>query len=114
MKSKLHRATVTESDLHYEGSVSIDKDLLNKANIIEYEQVNIYNITNGERFTTYALEGKENSGIICINGAAAKKASKGDKVIIVTYTCVEENEINGWKPKCILLDDYNKIKKIVD
>lgn len=113
MKSKLHRATVTESDLNYEGSVSIDKNLLIEANIIPYEQVDIYNISNGERFTTYALDGKAGSGIVCINGAAAKKASKGDKVIIVTYTCVEENEVSNWHPKCVLLDENNKIKKIV-
>lgn len=111
MKSKLHRATVTDADLHYEGSISIDQNLLNASNIVPYEQVSIYNVTNGERFSTYAITGKAGSGTICLNGAAARKASKGDLIIIATYCNVDDNETKDWKPICILLDEKNKIKK---
>lgn len=112
MKSKLHRATVTDADLHYEGSISIDETLLQASNIVPYEKVAIYNVTNGERFTTYAITGKADSGIICLNGAAARKVSKGDIIIIVTYATVDETDISNWKPVCVLLDSDNKIKKV--
>ena len=112
MKSKLHRATVTDADLHYEGSISIDETLLKASNIVPYEKVAIYNVTNGERFTTYAITGKADSGIICLNGAAARKVSKGDTIIIVTYVTVEETDVANWKPTCVLLDSDNRIKKI--
>jgi len=112
MKSKLHRATVTDADLHYEGSISIDENLLEASNIIPYEKVAIYNVTNGERFTTYAITGKAGSGVICLNGAAARKVSRGDIIIIATYCMVDDSETKGWKPTCVLLDDGNKIKKI--
>ena len=112
MKSKLHRATVTDADLHYEGSVSIDETLLKAANIVPYEKVAIYNITNGERFSTYAITGKADTGIICLNGAAARKVSKGDLIIIVTYVNVDEAEVADWKPVCVLLDGENRIKTI--
>jgi aspartate 1-decarboxylase len=112
LKSKIHRATVTDADLHYEGSISIDEKLLEEANIAPYEQVAIYDVDNGERFTTYAIKGKRNSGTICLNGAAARKVSKGDLIIIATYVAVEEQEIKHWKPKCVFVDKKNKVKKI--
>ncbi|MBN1473206.1 MAG: aspartate 1-decarboxylase [Syntrophaceae bacterium] len=111
LKSKIHRATVTDADLHYEGSISIDDYLMEKASMVPYEQVAIYNISNGERFTTYTLKAKRNSGTICLNGAAARKVSKGDLVIIASYVMVDEKESKGWKPKCVLVDKKNKIKK---
>ena len=110
MKSKIHRATVTDSNLDYEGSITIDSQLLDKANIIPYEQVDIYNVTSGERFTTYAIRGDKDSGVICINGAAAHKAKKGDMVIIVTYGTFEELELETFKPKKVYVDSANRIK----
>jgi len=111
LKSKIHRATVTDADLHYEGSISIDEHLMKEANIVPYEKVAIYNIFNGERFTTYAIKAAKNSGTICLNGAAARKVSKGDLIIIATYIVAEEKELANWQPKCVLVDGKNKIKK---
>lgn len=110
MKSKIHRATVTDSNLDYEGSITIDSQLMDKANIIPYEQVDIYNVTSGERFTTYAIRGDKDSGVICINGAAAHKAKKGDIIIIATYASFEEQELETFKPKKVYVDGANKIK----
>ncbi len=110
MKSKIHRATVTDSNLDYEGSITIDSQLMDKANIIPYEQVDIYNVTSGERFTTYAIRGDKDSGVICINGAAAHKAKKGDIIIIATYASFEEQELETFKPKKVYVDGTNKIK----
>ena len=110
MKSKIHRAIVTESNLDYEGSITIDSRLMEKANIIPYEQVDIYNVTSGERFTTYAIKGEKDSGVICINGAAAHKAKKGDMVIIVTYASFNETELKSFKPAKVYVDGQNKIK----
>jgi aspartate 1-decarboxylase len=112
LKSKIHRATVTDADLHYEGSISIDEKLLEEANILPYEKVAIYDVDNGERFTTYAIKGKRNSGVICLNGAAARKVAKGDLIIIASYVVVEEKDAKNWKPKCVFVDGKNKIKKI--
>jgi len=112
MKSKIHRATVTDANLGYEGSITIDEELMEKANIIPYEQVDIYNVTGGERFTTYAIKGDRNSGVICINGAAAHKARKGDIVIIVTYARFEEKELASFEPQKIYVDESNKIKSL--
>ena len=112
LKSKIHRATVTDADLHYEGSISIDEKLMEEANIVPYEQVAIYDVDNGERFTTYAIIGKRNSGTICLNGAAARKVAKGDLIIIATYVLVEDKETKNWKPKCVFVDGKNKVKKI--
>ena len=112
LKSKLHRATVTDANLNYEGSVTIDEVLLEKADILPYERVDIYDISNGERFSTYAIRGERGSGKICLNGAAARKVSRGDLVIIASYVAVEDHEIRGWAPKNILLDERNGIKKI--
>ncbi len=111
LKSKLHRATVTDADLHYEGSISIDEGLMEAADIIPYEKVAIYDISNGERFTTYAIKGKKGSGVICLNGAAARKVSRGDLIIIATYVLVDETDAQAWSPKCVLLDGKNRIKE---
>jgi aspartate 1-decarboxylase len=111
MKSKIHRARVTDSNLDYEGSITIDETLMEAAEIIPYEQVQIYNVTNGERFTTYAIKGERNSGVICINGAAAHKARKNDIVIIATYGTYDEKELATFKPKKVYADDDNKIKE---
>jgi aspartate 1-decarboxylase len=106
LKSKLHRATVTDADLHYEGSVTIDSDLM------EY-QVKIYNITNGNRLTTYTLRGERGSGCIKINGAAAHLVSTGDLVIIASYAVYDEEEIEGHKPVVALLDADNRVKDLI-
>ena len=109
LKSKLHRVTVTHSELEYEGSCAIDINLLRASDIKEYEQISIYNITNGERFTTYAISAEENSGIISINGAAAHKANPGDILIIATYADYSELELNSYKPLLVYVDKQNKV-----
>lgn len=108
LKAKLHQATVTDADLHYEGSITIDRKLLEVSGILPYEQVQVYNITNGERFTTYVIEGNE--GEICINGAAAWKARKDDKVIIAAYCMLNEVEYRDFKPRLVYLGENNSIK----
>ena len=110
MKGKIHRATVTDSNLDYEGSITIDSQLMDKANIIPYEQVDIYNVTSGNRFTTYAIRGDKDSGVICINGAAAHKARKGDIIIIATYASFDEKELESFKPSKVYVDGGNRIK----
>jgi aspartate 1-decarboxylase len=110
MKSKLHRATVTDADLNYEGSISIDEGLMEAAEIIPYEKVAIYDVSNGERFSTYAIKGKRDSGTICLNGAAARKVSRGDLIIIATYVLVDDAAAHDWSPKCVFLDEKNRIK----
>jgi aspartate 1-decarboxylase len=112
MKSKLHRATVTEADLNYEGSISIDPSLCEAARFYPNEKVDIYNINTGARFSTYVLYGK--TGQIGLNGAAARLAHPGDKVIIVTFGEVEESEALTYKPTVVLLDDGNQIKRVTD
>lgn len=111
LKSKLHRAVVTDADLHYEGSISIDEHLMEAADLLSYERVDIYNVSNGERFSTYVIPGPRDSGTICLNGAAARKASRGDLIIIASYVTVDEAEAQGWSPKCVLLDEKNRIKR---
>jgi aspartate 1-decarboxylase len=110
LKSKLHQARVTHAELEYEGSCAIDGRLLEAANIREYEQIQIYNLGNGERFTTYAIRAQEDSGIISINGAAAHKANPGDRVIICTYAVLSQQEAAVFKPTLIYLDADNRIK----
>ncbi len=112
LKSKLHRATVTHSEVDYEGSCAIDRNLLDTANILPYEQIEIYNITNGERFTTYAIEAERNSGIISVNGAAAHRASPGDLVIICSYAVLDQSEAAIFHPTLVYLDEKNQVKKI--
>ena len=109
LKSKLHRATVTHSELHYEGSCAIDEILLEAADIHEYEQIQIYNVSNGERFTTYAIRATRGSGIISVNGAAAHKANPGDLVIIATYATYNELEMARYAPELVYVDAANAI-----
>lgn len=109
LKSKLHRATVTDANLNYEGSISIDTDLIKLAGMHNYEKVDIYNINNGARFSTYIIPGKK--GEFCLNGAAARMAQKGDKIIIVTFTWIDEEKADEWVPNVVLLDDENNPKQ---
>ncbi len=108
-KSKIHRATVTDADLEYEGSVSIDEDLLDAAGIWEYEEVHIWNITRGTRLTTYAIKGPRGSGTICINGAAAHLNKPGDRVILATFAQMDEAEARRHVPQVVLVDEENRI-----
>jgi len=111
LKSKIHRATVTHCNLNYEGSIGIDRKLMDACGFLPYEQVDVLNINNGERFTTYIIEEKAGSGIISIRGAAARKAEVNDLVIICSYCQLTENEIKKFKPKVIKVDTKNKVKK---
>ena len=111
LKTKLHRASVTHSELDYEGSCAIDSKLLDIAGIREYEQIQIYNINNGERFTTYAIRAEAGSGIISVNGAAAHLASQGDLVIICAYTILDEKELANFKPTLIYFNENNEIAR---
>jgi aspartate 1-decarboxylase len=111
LKSKIHRVSVTHSELHYEGSCAIDEDLLEAANIAENERIDIWNINNGERFSTYAIKGERGSGMISLNGSAARRAQLGDLVIIAAFAMIDEEEIKeGWKPRLVFVDEHNKIK----
>ncbi len=114
LKAKLHKACVTHSELEYDGSCAIDGKLLDIAGIREYEQIQIYNITNGERFTTYAIRAEENSRIISVNGAAAHKASRGDRVIICSYVSLDEKEMARFKPVLVYLDELNRVVRVKD
>ena len=109
LKSKLHRVHVTHAELHYEGSCAIDDDLLDAADIKEYQQIDIYNVTNGERFTTYAIRAQRGSGVISVNGAAAHKAHPGDILIIATYAMYNEIELQKYHPQLIYVDEQNRI-----
>lgn len=109
LKSKLHRATVTHTEVDYEGSCAIDSTLLDKAEIREYEKIDIYNVTNGERFTTYAIRAEAHSGIISLNGAAAHKAETGDVVIICTYASMPTHEAVNFEPTLVYLDEHNQV-----
>ncbi|MBN9160479.1 MAG: aspartate 1-decarboxylase [Myxococcales bacterium 68-20] len=109
-KSKLHRATVTQADLDYEGSVTIDDDLLRAADILPYEKVALWNVTRGSRLETYALRGEAGSGVICVNGAAAHLMSVGDIIIIATFAEMDEAEARVHRPTVVLLDEKNRIK----
>ncbi len=111
-KSKIHRATVTGADLNYEGSITIDSQLLKLADILPYEKVEIYNVSNGERFSTYVIPGEEGSGEVCLNGAAARKVQKGDIVIIVSYCELSDEEIKEYSPKVVLVDQENRPIKV--
>ncbi|HBO83525.1 MAG: aspartate 1-decarboxylase [Deltaproteobacteria bacterium GWC2_42_11] len=112
LKSKIHKLTVTDANLDYEGSITIDEELMHEAEILPYEQVNIYNVTNGNRFHTYAIKGQKGSGIICINGAAAHLAKKGDVIIVATYAMLENMAAIAHKPICVHVDESNKIKDV--
>jgi aspartate 1-decarboxylase len=112
LKSKIHRARVTGANINYEGSIAIDRRLMDEADILPYEQVQVLNINNGERFSTYAIEGKAGSGEICLNGAAARLAAKGDIVIILTYCDVPEEETRGYEPRRVYVDVDNRITEV--
>jgi aspartate 1-decarboxylase len=105
---KIHRAKVTHCELHYEGSCAIDLDLMESSGIVEFQRIDIYVIDNGERFSTYAIKGERGSGMISLNGAAARKAQKGDLVIIAAYGMVEDKELKSFKPKLVFVDEQNK------
>ncbi len=110
LKSKLHRVNVTHSELHYEGSCAIDEALLDAGNMREYEQISIYNVTNGERFSTYAMRAERHSGIVSVNGAAAHKANPGDIIIIASYAVYHEIELEKYSPELVYVDDNNRIQ----
>ncbi|HSV01877.1 MAG TPA: aspartate 1-decarboxylase [Phenylobacterium sp.] len=111
LKAKLHRATVTQADLDYEGSIAIDRDLLEASGILPHEQVDVLNVTNGARFTTYAIEAPRGSRVIGVNGAAARRVQKGDKVIIVAYGLMPAEQARNYAPSVVLLGDGNEIKQ---
>jgi len=112
LRAKIHRATVTQCDLNYEGSCGIDEELLEAADIREFEKIDLYNINNGERFSTYAIKGKRGSGEISLNGAAARLAHLGDLLIICTYAPMSENEIATYKQKIVFVDEKNRITSL--
>jgi aspartate 1-decarboxylase len=109
LKSKIHQAIVTETNINYEGSITVDESLLKAADMVPFEQVHVYNITNGERFVTYIIKGEKDSGVIGVNGAAVHKASMGDVLIIASFTLMDDEEISFFCPKVILVDKNNKI-----
>ena len=110
LKSKIHRVTVTDCELHYEGSCAIDEDLLDAANLLENEQIHIWNINNGERFVTYAIRGERGTGIISVNGSAARRAAVGDLIIIAAFAQVAEAQVSGFEPKLVFVDGNNRIQ----
>ena len=112
LKSKIHRASVTEDDLDYEGSLGLDEGLMKAADLLPYERVEVYNVTNGERFATYLVKAEKGSGTVAVYGAAAYKARAGDKVIIASYALIDEDEIDFFMPKVVLVDDRNRVKEI--
>jgi aspartate 1-decarboxylase len=112
-KAKIHRATVTEAELHYEGSLTIDTELLKASGILPYEKVQVVNVNNGERFETYTIPGEAKSGIVCLNGPAARLGSVGDIVVIMSYAEFEEAEAREFEPTVVLVDEKNKIRKII-
>lgn len=109
LKSKIHRARVTDGNIDYEGSITIDKKLMEAADILPFEQVQVLNVNNGARFSTYAIEGRENSGEICLNGAAARLVAKGDIVIILTYADMDDEEARHYQPRLVYVDEKNRI-----
>ncbi len=111
--SKIHHARITQADLHYEGSLTVDEDILDAAGIAVFEQVQVVNVNNGARFETYTIPGKRGSRVICLNGPAARLGSVGDKIIIIAYALLQEAEITDHKPKVVLLDEDNTIKDVI-
>ena len=114
LKSKIHRVAVTQCELHYEGSCAIDEDLLDAANLCENEQVHIWNINNGERFVTYAIKGERGSGMISVNGSAARRASNGDLLIIAAFAQVHEDQVAAHRPKLVFVNDKNQQVELRD
>lgn len=111
LKGKIHRATVTQAELNYVGSITVDEELLEASGIHEYELVQVVNINNSSRFETYTIAGEKGSGVICLNGAAARQAQTGDKIIIMAYAMMTEKEIKKYPPSIVFVDDENKIVK---
>jgi aspartate 1-decarboxylase len=109
LKSKIHRATVTEANLHYRGSITLDPILIEAAEMLIHEQVHVLNINNGERFTTYVIEGERGSGVCCLNGAAARLCKPGDLVIVITYAQMDAEEARHYTPKVVHVDEQNRI-----
>jgi len=114
LKCKIHRAVVTDADIHYEGSITIDRRLMDLADLVPYEQVNVWDLDNGNRLTTYVIEGERDSGEICMNGAAARLVHKGDSVIISSFVSVPDSEAAGYHPKIVFVDDTNRPEMIED
>ena len=114
LKGKIHKATVTQAELNYMGSITIDKTLMEASKIIENEKVQIVDVNNGERFETYVIPGKRDSGVICVNGAAARLVQPGDKVIIICYAQMDEDEAKKYKPAVVFMNDDNTIKEITN
>ncbi|MBE0425946.1 MAG: aspartate 1-decarboxylase [Nitrospirae bacterium] len=112
LRAKIHTATITESNLSYEGSIAIDEAILKEAGILPYEQVMVSNLNNGERFETYAIPGEKNSGIICLNGPTARKGVTGDKIIIFSYGYFEDRKLKKFKPAIVILDDNNRVVSV--
>jgi len=112
LKSKIQKATVTETNIDYDGSLTLDESLMNAADLVPFEQVHVYNISNGERFITYIIKGKKDSGVVGVNGAAVHKASRGDRLIIASYTLMDDEEISFFIPKIILVDDKNNLRSL--
>lgn len=112
-KSKIHRARVTDANLDYEGSITIDGDLMDIADLVAYEKVQVYNVNNGTRAETYVIEGQRGSGEICVNGALARWAQKGDLLIIVAFGVMPEDDIAAFRPKMVLVDESNRVKKLL-
>ena len=113
LKAKIHSATITMTDLHYEGSIAIDRDILDAAGIYPHEHVDIWNATNGQRLATYAIEGERGSGCFMLNGAAARLAEPGDKIIIAAFGHVEQEKAANYKPTVVIMDDDNSIKQVI-
>ena len=114
LKCKIHKATVTQADLMYEGSLSIDADLMASVGLVPYEKICVYNINNGERLETYAIEGEPGTGVIGLNGAAARKGLVGDLIIIVSYALFSDDELKNFTPQVVVLDGDNKVKDVID
>lgn len=114
MRSKIHRARITAAELYYEGSLTIDRELMDAADFTDYEKVSVVNVNNGERFETYVIPGERGSRVICLNGAAARKGAVGDEIIIISYGLFTNDEIKDFKPKIILVDAKNNVKQITN
>lgn len=113
MKSKIHRATVTDADLHYRGSITIDRNLMDSADLLQYEHVHVVDVDNGARFETYVIEGARGSGVICLNGAAARLVQRGDKIIVISYASYDSTELATYSPKIVHVDAANRIDRAV-
>lgn len=111
LKSKLHQATVTQAELYYEGSLTLDEELIELADLHVHEKISVVNINNGERFETYIIKGERGSRTVCLNGAAARKVAVGDKLIIMSYCLINDDELKNHKPKILVLDDKNNVKR---